>query len=77
MGSERIMTPDNRLWPIFLAQLSRVPMCLGTTKYARAVLAELPGIDVQASLDALADLGGTCDCQIELDISPIRISAQG
>ncbi len=71
MGSDHIMTPEHPLWPKFLAKLSQVAICSGTTRHARLALAELPGIDVAESLRALAELGGTCDCQIELDI-PMR-----
>jgi hypothetical protein len=71
VGSDHIMTPEHPLWPYFHAKLSRVYICSGTTHHARAALAELPGIDVTESLRALAELGGTCDCQIELDV-PMR-----
>jgi hypothetical protein len=37
-------------------------------------LIEISEVDVQASLDALAGLGGTCDCSIELDIAPMELS---
>jgi len=68
VGSDHIMTPDHPLWPTFLSKLRQTTFCSGTTRNARAALAELPGVDVPASLDALAELGGTCDCQIELDV---------
>ena len=74
VGSDRIMTPEHPLWPDFLSKLRGVPICFGTTRQARAALAEMPGIDVQPSLDALARLGGTCDCSIELDVAPMAIS---
>jgi hypothetical protein len=35
----------------------------------------MSGIDVQESLDALARLGGTCDCSIELDVAPMAMSS--
>lgn len=70
--SDRIMTPEHTLWPTFLSQLSRVSICQGTTKHARAVLEEMPGIEVDASLEALAELGGTCDCAIELDVASMN-----
>lgn len=71
MGSEHVMTPDHPQWPIFHSRLSRVFACHGTTENARAILAAMPGIDVQTSLDALWALGGTCDCAIDLDIAPL------
>jgi len=72
VSSDRIMTPEHPLWPNFVARLSQVSVCAGNTRHSRAALAELPGIDVTESLDALAALGGTCDCQIELDVPSRR-----
>ena len=76
MGSDRIMTPEHSLWPDFLSKLSSVPICFGTTRHARMALETMPGIDVQRSLDALARLGGTCDCSIELDVAPMAVSSR-
>jgi hypothetical protein len=75
VGSDRIMTPEHPLWPDFLSELSRIPICTGTTRQASIALAAMPGIDVQESLDALARLGGTCDCSIELDVAPMAMSS--
>ncbi|HEU4941559.1 MAG TPA: hypothetical protein VFT97_08080 [Candidatus Eisenbacteria bacterium] len=75
VGSDRIMTPEHPLWSDFLSKLSRIPICTGTTRQARTALAAMPGIDVQESLDALAGLGGTCDCSIELDVAPMAMSS--
>lgn len=69
MRSDRIMTPEHPLWSVFAAKLSRAPLCSGTTQHARTALSELPGIDVQGSLSALAEIGGYCDCQIEFDVA--------
>ncbi len=33
------------------------------------ILASMPDVDVQASLAALAELGGTCDCTITFDVT--------
>jgi hypothetical protein len=74
VGSDRIMTPEHPLWSDFLSKLSRAPICFGTTQRARMALTEMSGVDAQASLDALAGLGGTCDCSIELDIAPMALS---
>lgn len=76
VGSNRIMTPEHPLWPDFLSKLSRAPICFGTTQQAQMALTEISGVDVQASLDALAGLGGTCDCSIELDIAPMELSSR-
>ena len=54
MGSDRIMTPEHPLWLDFLSNLSRIPICTGTTRQARIALTAMSGIDVQESLDALA-----------------------
>jgi hypothetical protein len=76
VGSDRIMTPEHPLWPDFLSKLSRAPICFGTTQQAQMALTEISVVDVQASLDALAGLGGTCDCSIELDIAPMELSSR-
>jgi hypothetical protein len=75
VGSDRIMTPEHPLWPDFLSKLRSIPICFGTTRQARAALETMSGIDVQESLDALAGLGGTCDCSIELDVAPMAVSS--
>jgi hypothetical protein len=75
VGSDRIMTPEHPLWSDFLSKLSRIPICTGTTRQARIALTAMSGIDVQESLDALARLGGTCDCSIELDVAPMAMSS--
>jgi hypothetical protein len=68
MLSDRIMTPDHLRWTEFISDLGRIPLCKGTNAHARHVLTAMKGIDVEASLRALADLGGRCDCEIELDL---------
>jgi len=75
VGSDRIMTPEHPLWPDFLSKLRSIPICSGTTRQARAALETIPQVDVQGSLDALACLGGTCDCSIELDVAPMALSS--
>jgi len=75
VGSDRIMTPEHPLWPEFLSKLRSIPICSGTTRQARAALETIPQVDVQGSLDALAGLGGTCDCSIELDVAPMALSS--
>jgi hypothetical protein len=62
------MTPAHARWASFIDQLSRVPICHGTTAHAARILATFPEIDVPASLAALAALGGVCDCEIEYGI---------
>ena len=69
MGNDRVMTPEHPSWSEFIAKLSGARICLGTTKESRVVLGSMQGIDVEGSLRALAELGGTCDCRIELDVA--------
>ena len=40
VGSDRIMTPEHPLWLDFLSNLSRIPICTGTTR--QAALSGLP-----------------------------------
>lgn len=68
MLSDRIMTPDHPRWMEFISDLGRIPICRGTNEHARHVLTTMHGIDPEASLRALAALGGRCDCEIELDL---------
>jgi len=65
---EEIIVPGHNRWPEFLSRLSRARICFGNTKQARLALAAM-GVDVDGSLRGLARLGGTCDCQIELDVA--------
>jgi hypothetical protein len=39
-------------------------------------LIEISGSTCKRRLDALAGLGGTCDCSIELDIAPMELSSR-
>ena len=76
-GSDEIIIPGHPRWSEFVSRLSRAQFCFGTTEQARSALAGMPDVNVERSLHALARLGGTCDCQIELDIvhSPAGIGA--
>jgi len=70
MGTgEEIIVPGHNRWPEFISRLSRARICFGNTKQARLALAAMDGVDVDGSLRELARLGGTCDCQIELDVA--------
>ena len=64
-----IIVPGHRRWPEFLSRLSRARLCSGTTEHARIILWEMADVDVEGTLRELARLGGTCDCQIELDVA--------
>lgn len=68
MQSERIMTPDHPRWNEFISELGRIPICKGTNAHAKQVLTLMDGIEVETSLRTLAEMGGRCDCEIELDL---------
>jgi len=64
MTDSMLMIPTHPRWGEFIARLSRASICLGTMDHARAVLEQMPGTDVEGSLDAVQELGGHCDCEI-------------
>jgi len=64
-----IIVPGHRRWPEFLSRLSRARLCSGNTEHARQSLIGMGEVDVEGTLRELARLGGTCDCQIELDVA--------
>ena len=63
-AGEAVMTPADPRWDEFLVRLRQAKHCIRTTQYARAALEAMPGVDVAASLLALRELGGLCDCAI-------------
>jgi hypothetical protein len=63
-----IMVPGHPRWCEFLDELSKASRCARTTEHARAVLVAMEGVDASASLRALQELGGTCDCAILFDL---------
>jgi hypothetical protein len=69
VASKLVVTPDDPHWSLFHTLLSEKSKCHGNTDNARAILAIMPDIDVEASLAALAELGGTCDCTITFDVA--------
>jgi len=68
-GSDEIIVPGHPRWSEFVSKLSRARICFGTTDQARLTLAGMGDVNVEGSLRELARLGGTCDCQIELDVA--------
>jgi len=64
MASPSTMRPGHPRWREFRELLSGVDRCNRTIEHARAILAAMDGIDVGASLLALRELGGYCDCAI-------------
>ena len=76
-SSDEIVVPGHPRWSEFVSRLNRARFCFGTTEQARSALAGMADVNVDGSLHALARLGGTCDCQIELDVvhSPAGVVA--
>jgi hypothetical protein len=70
MDRNHVVTPRGSRWQEFLAELGKAPLCHRTTEHARRVLQLMPGVDADASLEALAVLGGRCDCTILFDLDP-------
>jgi hypothetical protein len=70
-----IIVPEHPRWSEFLSSLSQARICFGTTDQARRVLESMPGVDVEGTLIELAERGGTCDCQVEHDVAPLRREA--
>lgn len=66
---QEIIVPGHPRWTEFRSSLSRCRTCFGTTDQARGVLADMDQVNVEGSLRELGRLGGTCDCQIELDVA--------
>lgn len=60
--------PAHPKWKELLTRLEAVKLCRRTTEHTRAILATMDGVDVDASLLALRELGGFCDCAILYDI---------
>ena len=68
MPGSSTLLPGHPRWGEFVSRLSAVERCDKTTEHARAVLAGMGDIDVGASLLALRELGGYCDCSILYDL---------
>src|SRR5438093_11739836 len=67
-SSDEIIVPGHPRWLAFASRLNRARFCFGTTEQARSALAGMTDVNVEGSLHALARLGGTSDCQVELDV---------
>ena len=68
-AEKEIVVPTSPRWPEFMSELGRARRCRGTTEHARAVLSNMPSVDVEGSLREIGSLGGTCDCAIALDLA--------
>ena len=63
-----IMVPGHPRWPDFLNELTKAQRCALTTDHAEKLLNRMQGVDPQASLRALREMGGKCDCAILFDL---------
>jgi hypothetical protein len=73
-----IMVPGHPRWCEFLSELGKAQRCTRTTDHAERLLSRMQGIDLHASLFALHELGGKCDCAILFDLLELddpRVSA--
>jgi len=69
-----IIKPDSPQWPVYCSLLAMAlefqenghSKCdaMPDKKLSRRIWAKLKNIDIEASADALSDLGGSCDCEI-------------
>jgi hypothetical protein len=81
------MTPSHVRWEIFISRLGgpegcdwaadETWRCSPDFRYARAILADMGGIDVDASLEWFKEHGAPCDCTIllNLDAEPTDTAA--
>jgi hypothetical protein len=68
MADISTMSPLHPRWGEFLERLDQADLCHRTTEHSRAILESLRGVDVAASLRALREMGGYCDCAICYDV---------
>jgi hypothetical protein len=68
MMNAEIMVPGHPRWCEFLNGLSQAQRCALTTDHAEKLLSRMQGVDPHASLRALRELGGECDCSILFDL---------
>ena len=60
-----IVDPDHERWNDFVeALLYRFEGCDATHKTSRAILQEMPGINVDGTLQFFESQGGFCDCDV-------------
>lgn len=59
-----VLAPGHARWAEFLDSLAAADRCRRTTEHARRTLERIPDVDVEATLAALAERGGRCDCSI-------------
>ena len=70
-----ILTPESPRWEQFTDMLGSMEWCDGDAgahvhRYAKAVMAAMGGIDIEATLAFFESHGGYCDCEILLNVDP-------
>jgi hypothetical protein len=73
-----ILTPESPRWEQFtdaLDSMGRIWGCDGDRqgrvhRHAKAVMAAMGGIDIEATLAFFESRGGYCDCEILLNVDP-------
>jgi hypothetical protein len=66
-----VMTTESPRWQEFCASLARATdpsVCQHDHRGAEKVLREMGGIDVEASIDYFENNGGSCDCEVLLNV---------
>jgi len=69
-----IMMPGHRSWDSFCKKLgkaindSKTGCDARTTRFAKAILKKMPGIDVAGSIAYFEENGGYCDCEILMNV---------
>jgi Protein of unknown function (DUF2695) len=77
-AAEEILTPESPRWEQFtdmLDTLGSMEGCDGDAgehvhRHAKAVMAAMGGIDIEATLAFFESRGGYCDCEILLNVDP-------
>ena len=82
LARKEILTPESPRWEAFLDALDNAlgrNGCDGDEgqaapgrvhRHAKAVMAAMGGIDIEATLAFFEDHGGYCDCEILLNVDP-------
>jgi len=70
---KEVLTPESPRWEQFTDMLDSMEWCDGDAgpnvhRHAKAIMAAMGGIDIEASLAFFEDHGGYCDCEILLNV---------
>jgi hypothetical protein len=68
-----VLTPESPRWERFIAMLESMEWCDGDAganvhRHAKAAMAAMGGIDIEATLAFFESRGGYCDCEILLNV---------